>query len=573
MATTAAPARSRLPGFVAFLVFVTGAINVSSGLSPAVRSRLRDLAPTVSSTVTGFANAATVATGIVLLMLAAGLRRRKRRAWRAAVALLFSSVVTHLLKGLDYEEAAVAFAALVALVLTRKEFVAKGDPRTRWRAVWVGFSLYATSVVLGMLMLRFYASPITGPHGFLRELRFVVLGIFGVHGPLRFMADPTAASDRVSDALGAMGVLVFLSVVYLVLRPSEPVASLKPEDEAALRGLLVKHGKQDSLGYFALRRDKSAVFSPSGKAAIAYRVISGVLLCSGDPLGDCEAWPGAIDAMLALTEEHGWTPAVIGCSERAATAYQRAGLNSLEFGDEAVVDVSEFTLEGRAMRGVRQAVAKVERAGYVSTVTRVRDLSMDERRHLVEQARAWRSTETERGFSMALGRFGDEQDDECVVVTATQDDQMRAFLHFVPWGTDGLSLDLMRRDRSAENGLNEFLITSALQAAPTLGVSRLSLNFAVFRAALERGERIGAGPVSRGFRRLLVFVSRWFQIDSLYRFNAKFRPIWEPRYICFPSAADLPRISLAALEAEAFIVWPMSTLRRRLGLRPKVMPA
>lgn len=565
-----APKRSRLPGLVAGLVFFVGAVNVGSGLVPGFSSRLKQLAPTFSSTVTGAANATTVTSGIILLMLAAGLRRRKRRAWRAAVFLLFISVVSHIIKGLDYEEAAVALLGLVALIATRKEFIAKGDPRTRWRAVTVGVGLLLGSVVLGMLMLRFYDDPITGPHGFWREVRFVLLGIVGVHGPIHFV-EASAAADRVDDLLGGLGVLTFLTIAYLALRPSEPVASLKPDEEEQLRAMLAKHGDEDSLGYFALRRDKSVVFSPSGKSAIAYRVLSGTLLCSGDPLGDIEAWPGAITEMLALADEHGWTPAVMGCSERAAGVYERMGLNALELGDEAVVEVEDFTLEGRAMRGVRQAVAKVERAGYTCDVRRVGDLTVEERAHIVEQARAWRSTETERGFSMALGRFGDAADDQCVIVTASQEGRIRAFLHFVPWGRDGLSLDLMRRDKTAENGLNEYLITSALQSAPTLGVARVSLNFAVFRAALERGERIGAGPISRGFRWLLVFVSRWFQIDTLYRFNAKFRPIWEPRYICYPGAGDIPRVGLAALEAEAFIVWPMSTLRRRLGLKPKMV--
>ncbi len=94
---------------------------------------------------------------------------------------------------------------------------------------------------------------------------------------------------------------------------------------------------------------------------------------------------------------------------------------------------------------------------------------------------------------------------------------------------------------------------------------RLSLNFAVFRQALEHGERLGAGPLLRGWRSLLVFASRWFQIESLYRFNAKFRPTWEPRYVCYPAARDLPRVMLAALEAEAFLVWP-SPLASSSGL-------
>jgi lysyl-tRNA synthetase class 2 len=101
-----------------------------------------------------------------------------------------------------------------------------------------------------------------------------------------------------------------------------------------------------------------------------------------------------------------------------------------------------------------------------------------------------------------------------------------------------------------------------IKAAGDLDVKRLSLNFAMFRAALERGERIGAGPVLKAWRSILVFMSKWFQIESLYKFNAKFNPEWQPRFFVFPSGKDTPRIAVAALEAEAFLVWPKWSLRR-----------
>lgn len=127
----------------------------------------------------------------------------------------------------------------------------------------------------------------------------------------------------------------------------------------------------------------------------------------------------------------------------------------------------------------------------------------------------------------------------------------------------------MRRDREADPGLNELLIVWALQAAPDFGVTRVSLNFAMFRSALARGERLGAGPVLRAWRGVLVFLSRWFQIESLYRFNAKFRPSWEPRFLLYPAARDLPRIGIAALRAEAFL----TPLRLRWGLLRRRRPA
>ena len=217
------------------------------------------------------------------------------------------------------------------------------------------------------------------------------------------------------------------------------------------------------------------------------------------------------------------------------------------------------------MRNVRQMVNRVERQGYVCQVRRARDISREELDLIRRQAEAWRGKETERGFSMALGadRFGDPQDADCVVATAVKDGEARAVINFVPWGAEGMSLDLMVRDREADPGLNELLIVKAIEAAKGLGISRISLNFAVFRSALERGEKLGAGPITRMWRGTLVFFSRWYQIESLYKFNSKFRPVWEPRFVAFRNTRDIPRVGLAYAEAEGFIVPPGLPWRKK----------
>ncbi len=565
------PDRAWVPGTVAVLCAVTGVIDVASGLSPGLYVRLRDLTEYVPGALTHAAVAATVVTGVLLLLLSHALRRRKRRAWLSVVLLLGASVGLHILRGLDVLEALVALAMLVALLVFRDEFYAVGDPRTRWRALTAFLGLSAVSVGLGLLLVGARASSLVSPHPFSAQVQQVLHGLVGVAGPLRYTSERT--DDLISQVLFALGLLTAVTTGYLVLRPAEPQARLAPADEDRMRALLARHGDRDSLGYFALRRDKSVIFSPTGKAAIAYRVVSGVMLASGDPLGDPEAWPGAIGPFLTECDRHAWTPAVVGCSEQGALVWHRHGLDALELGDEAVLSVPEFCLQGRAMRNVRQMVARVERNGYTFQARRLRDIPPTERAEIRAEAASWRGAETERGFSMALGRFGDPADGECVAVTAHDGTgRVRAVLHFVPWGRDGLSLDLMVRDRTAEPGLNEFLIVSALRAAPDLAVSVLSLNFAVFRSALERGERLGAGFVLRAWRSILIFLSRWFQIESLYRFNAKFSPIWEPRFLCYRGAGDLPRIAMAALEAEAFLVWPSRPLRvlHRIG---RVRPA
>jgi lysyl-tRNA synthetase, class II len=555
--------RRGVPTALALATVLLGLVDIGSGLTPERAGRLQALTGIVPVSLERAASAATVVAGVLLVMLGLGLRRRKRRAWRAAVVLLSLSTVLHVVKGLDVEEASVTFLLAVALVLLSRQFYALGDPRTRWRAPVAFVGMLLASIVLGLVLTYVRDDSIVGHPSLGARLSEVLWGLIGVPGPLRFLADPT--SDIVFGTLLGLGATTVLVTAYLALRPAEPLAHLSREDEERLRQLIDRAGDRDSLAYFALRRDKAVVFSATGKAAISYRVVSGVMLASGDPIGDPEAWPGAIDAFMDIARRHAWVPAVMGCSERGGEVWVReADLRALELGDEAVLDVADFSLEGRAMRNVRQMVSRVERAGYTTDVRRVHEMSSVDLQEIQRQAAAWRDTEVERGFSMALGRFGDVADRDCVAVTACLDGRVCAVLHFVPWGCDGLSLELMRRDRSADAGLNELMIVAALRAAPALGVRRLSLNFAVFRSALERGGRLGAGPVIRAWRELLLVASKWFQIESLYRFNAKFRPVWEPRFVCYPGAGDLPRVALAALEAEAFIVWPRWRLRPAL---------
>jgi lysyl-tRNA synthetase class 2 len=551
------------PRLLATLSALVGLLTLLDAVVRSERMRVHDLTQVIPVPASAAASAVVAVSGLMLLRVAAGLRKRKQRAWRIAVGVTAVTIVAHVVKAHGIGESLVSVAFLILLITARSQFTAKSDPTSRWLAVRVFFQFAAVAIVSGMLML--YANPhrIVGSPSFGERLREVVWGLFGASGPVTLMGD--RFNDVFAGTMLAFGLSTVIIVALLVLRPSEPIARLSPGDEERLRDLLDKQGERDSLGYFALRRDKSVVWSASGKAAITYRVVQGVALASGDPIGDPEAWPGAIASYRELVDEYGWTPAVMGCSELGATVFKREyDLSAYALGDEAIVDVSEFSLEGRPMRGVRQACTRVARAGYEVKVRRARDIPRAELTELIRVADAWRGAEVERGFSMALSRLGDPSDCESVMATAYLDGKLRGLLNFVPWGKDGLSLDLMRRDRSADNGLNEFMISELINTCPDLGVERVSLNFAVFRDAIERGERIGAGPVLRIWRAVIIFLSRFWQIESLYRFNVKFRPYWEPRFLSYPAARDIPRIAIAALEAEAFLVRP-KLLKRLTG--------
>ncbi|MGW2058012.1 phosphatidylglycerol lysyltransferase domain-containing protein [Streptomyces sp. NPDC001840] len=509
------------------------------------------------------------ASGAFTLFLAVTMRRRKRAAW--ILNLVLSGLFLVLFAfGMAFPEIrrypqnwisiALTAAFVGALVLGRREFYAKGDrANPRLAAVVAAGGLLVTSLLAALLVT--VTNTARGGSAFTERWRYGATRLVSLTADdARYPGIATPGWTNVT--INVLSTLLLLAVLYAAFRSTRAVDPLTLEDEARLRLLLDRYGERDSLGYFALRREKSVVWSPTGKAAITYRVVGGVSLASGDPIGDPEAWPGAIVPWLAEAREHGWIPAVMGAGEEAGTIYGRYGLDALELGDEAIVETADFALEGRAMRTVRQAYNRVARAGYRVRIRRHEDIPAGEMAELLRRAEDWRDGATERGFSMALGRLGDPGDGRCVMLECWlgepggAEGRLRAVLSFVPWGPKGLSLDLMRRDRDSENGLMEFMVIELLQRAGEIGITQLSLNFAMFRSVFERGGKLGAGPVLRLWRSLLSFFSRWWQIESLYRANAKYRPIWEPRFMLFEKSADLPRIGVAAGRAEGFLEAP-----------------
>ncbi|MFD8918907.1 phosphatidylglycerol lysyltransferase domain-containing protein [Streptomyces sp. NPDC059569] len=563
----------------AFAVWYLRAVTFVNFLSAVWVSLGQDLRRhNVDDYFTPYLLTAGFASGVFTLFLAITMRRRKRAAWILNVVLagsflLLFSFVMVFPEIRRYPQNWISLGLtgvfVCALLLGRREFYAKGDrSNPRLAAVVAAGGLLAASLLAALLVT--VTNTAAGTSSFTERWRY------GTARLISLMADDSrfpgiVTPGWVNVTINVLSTLLLLAVLYAAFRSRRAVDPITEDDEAGLRVLLDRYGERDSLGYFALRREKSVMWSPTRKAAITYRVVGGVSLASGDPIGDPEAWPGAIEPWLAEAREHGWLPAVMGASEEAGTIYARHGLDALELGDEALVETADFTLEGRAMRTVRQAYNRVARAGYRVTVRRHEDIPADEMAGLLRRADDWRDGATERGFSMALGRLGDPGDGRCVMLECHDGKgELRAVLSFVPWGPKGLSLDLMRRDRDSENGLMEFMVIELLRRAGEIGITQVSLNFAMFRSVFERGAKLGAGPVLRVWRSLLSFFSRWWQIESLYRANAKYRPIWEPRFMLFEKSADLLRIGIAAGRAEGFLEAPGLPVwlhRRRLGTR------
>jgi lysylphosphatidylglycerol synthetase-like protein (DUF2156 family) len=393
------------------------------------------------------------------------------------------------------------------------------------------------------------------PHHFVAVWR----AAYGVVG--RLVGVPTVAfTDRLDDFLGpsllAMGILLAVLSVLLATRPvvdRRMVAGRAAELRA--RDVVRRHGG-GTLDYFALRSDKQWFFHRD--SLVAYAIYGGVCLVSPDPIGPRAERAQVWAAFRRYADHRGWTVGVMGASEQWLPVYRATGMHDIYIGDEALVDLQRFSLAGGHMKGLRQAHNRIAKYGYRADFHDPSRLDPEVAASLVPLMAQSRRGEFERGFSMMLGRVFDPRDSGLVLCVVTGPDGCpSAICQFVPApGIDGYSLDLMRRDKGEHpNGLVDFALVSSIEHFRAQGCRALSLNFAAMRSILE-GER-GDGVTQRVERWALQKMSSFLQIETLWRFNAKYGPDWLPRYVVYDAAEHLVPAVLAILRAESLAEVPV----------------
>jgi lysyl-tRNA synthetase class 2 len=554
------PRAAGLPRVAAWLTAGVGAINVISALTPGLSGRAALLAHLAPSGLVMAAHAAVLPVGLALLVLSVYLARRRRRALWLAVGLLAGVGGLELLKGLDVEEAAISWALAALLVWGQSAFTVhheNGTLTTALRRAGLAAAVAVAAATIGVVAASLWGAPTVSGGLVVREtLALLTLSA----GPQKF----TQGFAWLPLGVGLLSAGALVAAAWALFRPLCNPRNAPPDNERALvRGLLRRHG-HDTLSAFKLREDLQTLFADDRQAFLSYRIKHGVLLVSGDPVGPDTALPGLIRSLTDFTAERGLRIGAVGASEAFSSLAHDAGLHALYLGDEAIVATTGFSLEGRPIKKVRQAVNRLERSGFSAELRRLGSLTETERRELEAVSRRWRAGAPERGFSMAMDGLGGEGlADSAVVVCRDEDGRIRGFLHFVPaYGRPTMSLSAMRRDRDTPNGLTDFLVVRSIQLLGEQGVEELSLNFAAFARWLHsptgRIEPLLARVVRRG--------DRHFQIESLYSFNAKFFPRWQPRYLLHEGVSALPRTALAAMDVEGHLPRPaLLTRLRRLA--------
>jgi lysyl-tRNA synthetase class 2 len=531
-----------VPVFAAVAAALVGLVNIASTLTPNIRWRGHLLLEFEPVEAIRLFHALSLPAGAALLLVAPYLAKRRRRAMQTAVALMLALGVFDLLKGLDFEETILTWGVAVALIVSRDAFTVRHDPSTLRSAVWRVPVLAVVGLAVAMVAVW------TGSHASFANVATETFDL------LRYQPGPMHFHHHIPIGVHMLEIGTLLMVAYVIFRPlAAPRTPPSPAARRVASDLVRAHGA-DTLAFFKLRADGHYIFSEDRRAFVAYAIENGVLLLSGDPVGPPEAIPGLLGQVRQFADDRGLKLGALGASEGLCPLYEGLGLHTMYVGDEAVVDVSRFSLEGRPIRKVRQSVTRLTKAGYAAEVHELRALDPSTMERVEEVVEIGRQGAPERGFSMAMDSLQGEHDHETLVVLARDETgAIRGVLHFVPcYGRPAVSLSFMRRDPSTPNGLTEFLVVKAIELLRDRGVEELSLNFAAFAKWMHSPEKL----LERWLGKLIALGNPFFQIESLYRFNAKFFPRWEPRFLVYEGTFGLPRASIAALWAEGQLPKP-----------------
>ncbi len=547
------------PALAALAAALVGLINVASALTPNIRWRGHLLLQVEPVDAMRLFHAFSLPAGMALLLVSPYLLKRRRRAWQVAVGLMLLLGLLDLLKGLDFEETVITWAAAGLLITGGSGFRVEHDELTLRSAIWRVPLLGAA----GLTITAVAAWASEGHPSFSAVVRETGDLLLWQSGPIHFHHHLTAFHHRfmwlpLSVHMVELGTL--LAMAYVVFRPLAAPSTLPGAGARNAAAELVRAHGTDTLSYFKLRADKHYFFSQDRQAFVGYRIENGVLLLSGDPVGPESTFPELLSELRGFAEVRGLRLGAVGASQRLCPLYEEMGLRTIYLGDEALLDLDVFSLEGRAIRKVRQSVSRLSKAGFKAELREVTALEPGMAAEIDQVLERGREGAPERGFSMAMDSIdGPHGEDTLVVLARDESDVIRGVLHFVPcYGRPTMSLSFMRRDPDTPNGLTEFMVVKATELLRERGVSEISLNFAAFAKWMHSPEKRS----ERALGKLIALGNPFFQIESLYRFNAKFFPRWEPRYLVYEGAFGLPRAGIAAMWAEGQL-WKPGFLRER----------
>ncbi len=523
--------------FLATITLGSGILNLISVMGGASQTKV--LAPVFPLEFISLSRTLTILIGLALIVASLNIYKRKKRAWGIVLALSSFSTTLHLTRGLNYEEA-LSFALFLLLLLTRDVFTVKSG-RPDFRSVLLRLLVSAVAAIAygitGFWLLdeRHFGIHFRTGDAIVATLRFLFLS-----GDARLLPH-TPYGHWFLDSLYIITLTASVYSGFALFRPRLYQFRIVPRERAVAREIVQQYARTP-LDLFKLWPDKSYFFSPSHRCVIAYRVADNIAIALGDPVGPEGEIEPTVREFLEMCRDSGWAAAFYQTLPDFVPLYLRLGMKKLKIGDDAMVDLLDFSLDGKSKRELRSKVRQLEDMG-IHTLECEPPVPDDMIAQLKTVSDQWLRIPGRRERSFTLGQFDpDYLRSKPVLSVVDSTGTVLAFINLISVDRAEITGDLMRRRTDVPNGIMDYLFIKLFRYARERGYARFSLGMAPMTGFQEHEEATAEERAIHGLFQQLNFL---FSFRGLHHYKAKFATSWEPRYLIYRNLLELPRTAFA----------------------------
>ena len=528
------------------LTGIVGVVNLFSAVTPSLPERVVWLDPIFPFEVRASGRLIAALTGFMLLTLATNLLRRKRIAWLLTVGLLIVSIVSNLLKGLDYGESLVSAILLGQLLWMRRIFTAQSDRPSIAQGIraLLGALLFTLAYgAVGFVWLNQHFSTTFGWW----QAAVQTLAMFFTFDNAG-LEPITRYGSYFATSIYIIGGATLLYALWMLLRPVLFWSAATPEERQRATKIVGQYGCS-SLARLTLLVDKSYYFSPSGQTVIAYTPMGRAAIALGDPIGPLKDRKDAIASFQQFCLHNDWYAAFYQTLPDNLELYKSLRFKILKIGEEAIVDLKTFTLEGKVGKNLRAGVNKFTKHGY-KIVFEAPPISPERLQQLRQVSDEWLDTVHGSEKQFSVGWFDESYLATCEIATVqTSEGHIVAFANIVPeYQHNEITIDLMRHRSDLERGAMDFLFVSLFQHFKALGYDSFNLGLVALAGVgvAPRSPRLG-----KGLRYLYTHLNQFYNFQGLYAYKDKFHPHWEPRYLVYSRFIALPDVVVGLIRADS----------------------